>query len=316
MAQHFLWLSMQLRRTVCTVALGACLAGCGDTPPADTLSGGQGQDHSELASDPSNSSNSSEASPKTNTVSRNQALAELLRREGAQLLSNWPPDREILRVEGGAALELNSLLADVSYSAEFLVENDKQRLASVTIGPAVKVARLGTSSGTPVAHESSFAARLETANARERQDLIDDAQMSAESLRAFEAQLAKRPVSSADDELQQALMQRLDIADDVGAKLVVLNALKSPNSRVVEMALDSIDTWSDRSVVPWLKAAQNQPDPVLAERIGRAIEDFAQITVVPSGPGIRDVDVGALIEEARRRREALQSKAQRQATGQ
>ncbi len=307
MGQHFDWRLSQLLRTLVIVAFGTCLGSCGNPTTVEPASDLDSQDHS--VSTPNVQSQSK-------TVPRNQALADLLRREGAQLLSNWPTDREIQMVEGDAALELNSLLADVSYTAGFLFENNKQRLASVAIGLAADAGRSDATAGNPAAPKSSFAARLETADARERQDLIDDSEMSAESLRVFEKQLAKQPISSADDELQQALMQRLDIADDVGAKLVVLNALQSPNNRVVEMALDSIDTWSDRSVVPWLKAAQNHSDSALAERISQAIEDLDQITSHPSGPGIRDVDVGALLDQTRRQREALQQKRQRQTIGQ
>ena len=243
-----------------------------------------------------------------NLVSRNAAIAEILRRDEAQLLTDWPVDIRTPLQDGNSATQLAQLLGDQPYRATFTTADGAQRLATLEIGALDEFDAIADpdESDSALDADTMLATQLAAADSEEQIYLIDDAELSSDNLRVLASRLKVAPATSEEAKLQQGIMRRLDLGDEVGARLAVLDALNSPNDTVVEMALDSIDTWNDRSIEPWLRAAVNHPNPIIAERIALTLSDIELIAPVPAGPAPTGVDLNDLLNEATERRERLQ----------
>ncbi|MEM7220985.1 MAG: hypothetical protein AAF515_21675 [Pseudomonadota bacterium] len=210
--------------------------------------------------------------------------------------------------DGNSAAQLAQLLVDQPYRATFTTADGAQRLATLEIGALDESDAIAgdDESDSALDADTTLATQLAAADSEEQIYLIDDAELSSANLRVLTSRLQVTPATREEAELQQGIMRRLDLGDEVGARLAVLDALNSPNDTVVEMALDSIDTWNDRSIEPWLRAAADHPNPIIAERIALALSDIELIAPVPAGPAPTGVDLNNLLNEATARRERLQ----------
>ena len=248
-------------------------------------------------------------------LSRNALLQELLLRDQATLHSGLPAERllDLDLHSVSTASVLNALLDDVGYRASF-APTDQQHLRVTDLWIGVQAEGFTDSLGGQAAGQVAASAALATAEveavlstfdsspADEVLMLVDEVTLSAKNLAAMDAILTRSVSTQRDEQLQVAIMQRLDLANEYGAKGVILQSLGSDREAIVSMALDSIDVWHDPSVADRLLVLNSHPNRRIRERAQQMREDLAGSESMPEIP--RDMRTAPSSIEALTRRES------------
>lgn len=226
-----------------------------------------------------NDAHSGEVGPRLSFIN------EILKRNATLIHGELPSDylMEVDLAGLGDAARLQILLEDTPFTSRFEpVEGTQSRLAEIWLPGAVDAAVADDSPSDIVTSEQpaevdTLMSQISQAEEDEALALMNEMPLSNSSLSVMKYLLKRDASTEQEHDLKIAIMQRLDLADEHGAKSLILDSLNSNNSELVAMALDSIDVWHDPSVAHRLLPLASHPNKNIRERSQQMHSDLSEL---------------------------------------